>query len=59
MTHTIEFIYDGCDMWAIDGGTIVGPGVVQSYVGREAFFEAMKQNWTSFKVTFDVAVEPI
>ncbi len=58
MTHTIEFIYDGCDMWAINGGAIVGPGVVQSYVGREAFFEALKQG-TTFRATMEVTVENI
>jgi hypothetical protein len=56
--HTIEFYYDGCDRWAINGGSIVGPRTVQSYIGREAFFEALKHG-ESFKVTMDMIVEPI
>ena len=58
MKHIIEFNYDGCDCWAINGGAVVGPSVVQSYIGREAFFEALKHG-ESFKVTLDVKVEPI
>jgi len=58
MKHVIEFNYDGCDRWAIDGGVVVGPHIVQSHIGREAFFEALKHG-ESFKVTMEVTVEPI
>lgn len=58
ITHEIEFHYDGCDMWAINGGSIVGPQIVKSYIGREAFFEALKHG-SSFKVTMTITVENI
>lgn len=58
MKHVIEFNYDGCDMWALNGGRIMDPQQVQSYIGREAFFEALK-NGESFKVTMEITVENI
>lgn len=58
MKHTIEFNYDGLDMWAINGGHIVSAREVQQYIGREALFEALKHG-NSFKATMDVTVEPI
>ncbi len=58
MKHKIEFHYDGCDMWAYNGGRIMSPLEVQMFIGREAFFEAMKHG-ASFKATLDVIVEPI
>lgn len=58
MKHSIEFIYDGCEAWAINGESIVGPGTVQSYIGREAFFEALKHG-NSFRVILTVKIEPI
>lgn len=56
--HEIEFHYDGCDQWAYNGGQIMGPGKVQSYIGREAFFEALKYS-NSFRVRLKITVEPL
>ena len=56
--HEIEFIYDGYDQWAYNGGSIMGPRTVQSYIGREAFSEAMKYS-SSFRVKMKITVEPI
>jgi len=58
MEHIIEFHYDGCEMWSYNGGYIMSAGEVQMYIGREAFFEALKQN-NSFKAILNVKVEPI
>lgn len=58
LPHEIEFIYDGCDAWAYNGGTIMGPNLVKSYIGREAFFEALKY-YRSLKVKMKISIEPI
>ncbi len=62
MKHTIEFNYDGCGLWAYNGGPIMSANEVISYIGRDAFLEAQKRSVSrtaSFKVTFEVTVEPI
>ncbi len=58
MKHTIEFNYDGGDKWAYNSGYIITAREVQMYIGREAFFEALK-NHDSFKAVLDVTIEPI
>lgn len=58
MKHVIEFTYDGNNRWAYNGGSIMSPQEVQGYIGREAFFEALKTS-NSFKVTLEVTVESI
>ena len=58
MKHVLEFTYDGFNRWAINDGIIVGPSTVQSYIGREAFFEALKFH-NSFRVIMEIKIEPI
>jgi hypothetical protein len=58
MKHTIEFWYDGCRRWGYNGGYVIGESAVISYIGQEAFNEAMKHG-ESFRVTMDITIETI
>jgi len=58
MKHIIEFNYDGLERWAINGGYVAGPQVIQEYIGREAFFEALKYS-NSFRAILTVEIEEI
>ena len=58
MKHVLEFTYDGCDRWALNGGYVMTPLAVQEYIGREAFFEALKRG-NSFRALLEITIENI